>query len=242
MFAGAISSPVDRQDLFSQVSVTRKRKTQFGILAAMLLVAICTTTIISCNRTATITDPILGPDDLDSRWFDDVTDRVKVDFRHEIGDVNRWDLTQIDGSGVAVFDFDGDGRLDLYFLTLGGPGLPAKNQLYRNMPDGTFRNVSEGSGLDIPGDSCGVIVGDVNNDGKPDVLVTQTRGCRLFLNLGDGKFQDISATAGIDNPLWGTSANFFDYAENLWLAKQAYNSGFASARDFVACASTFMMW
>src|SRR5260370_29632561 len=94
------------------------------------------------------------------------------------------------GSGAALFDFDGDGRLDIYLLNNGGPrGRP--NQLYRQMPDGTFRNVSKGSGLDFSGYCMGVAIGDVNNDGLPDVLVTEYGGIRLFLNQGQGKFLEV---------------------------------------------------
>jgi hypothetical protein len=150
-------------------------------------------------------------------WFIDVTDEVGLHFTHDVGDVGKWDLPQINGSGVAVFDFDGDGRLDLYFLNFGGPGSQSINRLYKNMPDGTFKDVTEGSGLGIAGYNAGVIVGDVNNDGRPDVLVTQVGGVKLFLNRGDGKFEDVTEASGLRNPLWGTSANFFDYDRDGWL-------------------------
>ena len=60
-------------------------------------------------------------------------------------------MPQIIGSGVALFDFDGDGRLDIYLLTNGGPDSTSTNRLYRNMPDGTFKDVTAGSGLGIAG-------------------------------------------------------------------------------------------
>src|SRR5262249_43822526 len=133
--------------------------------------------------------------------------------------VNRWDLPQIHGSGVAVFDFDGDGRPDLYFLNFGGPGSKSINRLDKNMPDGTFKDVAEGSGLGINRHFTGVIIGAVNNDGLPDVLVTQYGGVRLFLNRGKGKFEDVTKQAGLEgkNPLWATSANFFDFDRDGWL-------------------------
>lgn len=150
-------------------------------------------------------------------WFADETDVVGVTFRHDAGDLGRWWMAQIHGSGVAVFDFDNDGRLDLYFLTFGGPGSPSTNRLYKNMPDGTFRDVTAGSGLGIDGYNTGVIVGDVNNDGRPDVVVTQYNGVRLFLNRGNGTFEDVTAESGLANPLWGTSANLFDYDRDGYL-------------------------
>jgi hypothetical protein len=85
------------------------------------------------------------------------------------------------------------------------------------MPDGTFRDVTDGSGLGIAGHNMGVAIGDVNNDGRPDVLVTQYSGVKLFLNRGDGKFADITESAGVTNPAWGTSAAFFDYDRDGWL-------------------------
>ncbi len=150
-------------------------------------------------------------------WFRDVTDEVGLDFVHDDGDLSQYRVTQIIGSGVAVFDFDGDGRPDLYLLTNGGPQSGSVNRLYRNMPDGTFKDMTAGSGLGVAGHSMGVAVGDVNNDGWPDVLVTQYGGVRLFLNNGDGTFRDATESAGLKNPGWASSAAFFDYDRDGWL-------------------------
>jgi hypothetical protein len=150
-------------------------------------------------------------------WFADVTDEMGLHFVHDAGDLRKYQQPQIHGSGVALFDFDGDGRLDLYLLTHGGPGSPSTNRLYRNMPDGTFKDVTEGSGLGIAGYNTGVAIGDVNNDGWPDVMVTQYGGVRLFLNNGNGTFTDVTEEAGLKNPLWAASANFFDYDRDGWL-------------------------
>jgi hypothetical protein len=159
-----------------------------------------------------------GEDDGMPAWFEDVTDQVGLDFVHDAGPVNdRFFMPQIIGSGAALFDFDGDGRLDLYLLTNGGPGSRSTNRLYRNLPGGTFKDVTEGSGLGIGGYNMGVAIGDVNNDGRPDVLVTQYGGIRLFLNNGDGSFRDVSEEAGLRNPSWATSANFVDYDRDGWL-------------------------
>jgi hypothetical protein len=151
-------------------------------------------------------------------WFADVTQEVGLDFVHDVGPrpPEEYFMPQTVGSGAALFDFDGDGRLDLYLLNNGGPrGRP--NQLFRQRPGGAFQNVSKGSGLDFSGYCMGVAVGDVNNDGRPDVLVTEDGGVRLFLNRGNGKFIDVTKEAGLDNPGWGTSAAFFDYNRDGWL-------------------------
>jgi hypothetical protein len=152
-------------------------------------------------------DPVPDHD----HWFTDVTDAVGLHFRHDAGELSLYRMPQIVGSGAALFDFDGDGRLDLYLLSNAGPESLSINRLYKNMPDGTFKDVTAGSGLGIAGYNMGVAVGDINNDGLPDVLVTQYGGVKLFLNRGNGTFTDITDKAGLRNPQWATSANFFDY-------------------------------
>ncbi len=120
-------------------------------------------------------------------------------------------MPQIMGAGAALFDFDNDGRLDIYLLQSGGPDSPSRNRLFRQGPDGRFTDVSRGSGLDFAGYCQGVAVGDIDNDGWPDVLVTEYGGLRLFRNNGNGTFTDITQHAGLSSALWGTSASFVDY-------------------------------
>jgi enediyne biosynthesis protein E4 len=162
------------------------------------------------------TDPIGVWNDRET-WFADVSDAVGIDFMHDAGDLSKYQLVQLHGSGVALFDFDGDGWLDIYLLTQGGPSSTSINRLYRNMGDGTFKDVTAGSGLGFAGYSTGVAIGDVNNDGWPDVLVTQYGGVKLFLNRGDGSFADVSKESGLANPQWGSSASFVDYDKDGWL-------------------------
>jgi hypothetical protein len=151
-------------------------------------------------------------------WFQDVTAEAGLNFVHDAGPVDESKLfmPQIVGSGAAVFDFDGDGLLDIYLLNNGGP-QGRGNRLFKPLPGGKFQDVSAGSGLDIAGWSMGVAVADVNNDGRPDVLVTQYRGVRLFLNNGDGTFRDVTKEAGLDDPQWAASAAFLDYDRDGWL-------------------------
>jgi hypothetical protein len=150
-------------------------------------------------------------------WFRDVTDQVGLDFTHDAGTAGSYFMPQSMGSGAALFDFDNDGRLDIYLLQCAGPRSKSTNRLYKQTPDGRFQDVSKGSGLDIAGYNTGVAVGDVNNDGRPDVLVTQYGGLKLFLNNGDGTFTDVSAEAGLDSLAWGTSASFVDFDRDGWL-------------------------
>ena len=150
-------------------------------------------------------------------WFEDVTNRLGIRFTHDPGAIGKYPMYQSIGSGVAACDLDGDGLPDLLFLTNAGPESSSTNALYRQKPDGTFEDVSNGSGLDFPGFNMGVAIGDVNNDGKPDVLITQYGGIRLFLNRGGMKFEDVTVAYGLKNPAWGTSAAFLDYNRDGWL-------------------------
>jgi hypothetical protein len=149
-------------------------------------------------------------------WFVDVTEELGLHFVHDAGPVGNYFMPQQVGSGAAFFDFNNDKRLDIYLLQNGGPN-GQRNRLFQQMEDGHFKDVSEGSGLDIAGYNMGVAVGDVNNDGWPDVLVTQYDGIKLFLNNGNGTFTDVTLEAGLSNPAWGTSAAFFDYDRDGWL-------------------------
>lgn len=150
-------------------------------------------------------------------WFEDATQAVELDFVHDPGPTGTYFMPQSMGSGCAVIH-DGDGTLYLYLLQSGGPNSKSVNRLYRRLPDGKkFEDVTAGSGLDVAGYSLGVAVGDVNNDGLPDVLLTQYGGIRLFLNLGGGHFTDVTEEAELSNPLWGSSAAFLDYNRDGWL-------------------------
>jgi enediyne biosynthesis protein E4 len=151
----------------------------------------------------------------DPPWFTDVTSEWGIHFKHVAG-TNYFMPDQV-GSGVALFDCDGDGRLDVYFVQNGGKNSPARNQLFLQQADGKFRNASEGSGVDVAGRGMGPIAGDVNNDGRPDLLLTEYGAVRLFQNLGGGKFREVSREAGLDNPRWAAPASFIDYDRDGWL-------------------------
>jgi hypothetical protein len=153
----------------------------------------------------------------DPPWFVDITEASGLRFIHDAGPVGHYFMPQAIGSGAALFDFDNDGRLDVYLLQNGGPNSCSTNRLFRQGNDGRFIDVSKGSGLDVAGYGMGVAIGDVNNDGWPDVLVTEYGGIRLFLNNGNGTFSDVTKEAGLDNPLWSTSASFVDYDRDGWL-------------------------
>jgi hypothetical protein len=150
-------------------------------------------------------------------WLEDGTEVMGLNFVHDVGAVGNYFMPESLGSGVAIFDFDGDGRMDVFLLQNAGTNSTSKHQLFHQESDGRFRDVSSGSGLDLPGRGMGVAVGDVDNDGQPDVFITEYDRVRLFRNTGGGKFAEITRDAGLDNPHWGMSAAFFDYDRDGWL-------------------------
>lgn len=149
-----------------------------------------------------------------SPWFEDITTRSSVHFVHVAG-TNYFMPDQV-GAGIVVLDCDNDQRLDLYFVQ-NGPDRGALNQLFRQEPDQTFRDVSADSGLAVTGRGMGAIAGDVNNDGLSDILITEYGATRLFRSVGDCRFREVTATAGIDNPRWAVPASFLDFDRDGWL-------------------------
>lgn len=173
----------------------------------------------SCSRPTEV-----APAPVEPAWFEDVTAKLGIDFVHEAGPVSDpYFMPLIMGSGVAALDFNNDGRIDLLFLQNGGPNSKATNRLYRQLPDGTFKDVTAGSGIDFAGWNMGVAVGDVNNDGWLDLVITQYGGIKLLLGDGTGKFRDATQEAGLANPGWGASACFVDYDRDGWLDLMVVN-------------------
>lgn len=146
--------------------------------------------------------------------FKDVTTSVGIKFKHNAGKSGKKYLPETMGSGVAVFDFNGDGNLDILFINSRSwipKGRKTLNALYRNNGNGTFTDVTVGSGLDVEMYGMGVTVADYDNDGRDDIYITALEGDRLFHNEGQGKFRDVTKEAGIHNANFGTSAAWLDY-------------------------------
>ena len=119
-----------------------------------------------------------------------------------------------DGLGRAFFDADGDGWPDILLVNSKDwtpRGRRSLSALYQNNRNGTFTDITAGSGLDVEMYGMGVAVADYDNDGRDDVYITALEGDRLFHNEGGGKFRDVTKTSGISNANFGTSAAWLDY-------------------------------
>jgi hypothetical protein len=148
-------------------------------------------------------------------WLEEVALERGVDFRHRSGHRERFLIPESVSGGAGFFDADGDGDLDIYLVQSGSlidaaERLPG-NQLYENLGDGTFRNITPGSGAEDDGYGMGVACGDYDNDGDVDLYVTNEGPNTLLRNEGAGKFIDVTTKAGVGQDGWGASSGFFDY-------------------------------
>lgn len=150
--------------------------------------------------------------------FEENAAKIGLNFTYQNGQTPEMQLPETMSGGVAVLDFDCDGWLDIYLPQGGSIGKdgekrPCEDRLFRNLRDGTFKDVTEQAGLNrFAGDyAMGVAVGDYDNDGFPDLFVSRLRSYALYRNKGDGTFEDATAMSGLagkrDNP---TSAAFAD--------------------------------
>ena len=149
--------------------------------------------------------------------FSDRTRALGIDFRHQRGASAQKHLVETMGSGCALLDYDGDGRLDVLLINGGRtpdstPFVPRAHALYRNRGGGRLEEVTREAGLDLPaGYGMGVAVSDYDNDGDPDLYLTHFGPNRLYRNNGDGTFSDVTGRAGVAGAEWSTGAAFFDY-------------------------------
>lgn len=158
-------------------------------------------------------------------WFHDISAQTGIDFRHEPGDQGRFHLAEIMGGGIALFDYDNDGDLDVYFVNGNqrlpkmetNPDHPITNRLYRREADGRYVDVTTESGLGDGWYGMGVALGDIDNDGDTDVYVTNFGRDSLYLNLGNGRFLDVTESAGVGVQGWSCSATFLDYDRDGFL-------------------------
>jgi len=151
--------------------------------------------------------------------FVDIAKSSGLDVPNTFGGVRKKDyILETTGTGVAIFDFDGDGRNDIFIvngtaLDRGGSQAPVTSQLYHNDGDGHFTEMARQAGITQEGWGQGVCVADYDNDGRPDMLVTYYGHNILYRNLGNGKFADVTAQAKlpVTGSRWGTGCAFLDY-------------------------------
>ena len=169
------------------------------------------------------TSPLTAAPGKSAGSFVDVTAAKGLNFRYLSSHTSRKYLLETMGPGVALFDYDNDGRLDIFLVngaSLDDPTpkgtIPQKtgpqywNRLYHQKSDGSFEDVTEKAGLQGKGYGMGVAVGDYDNDGYEDLYVTAYGGNRLYHNNGDGTFTDVTEKAGAGGGGWSTSAAWID--------------------------------
>lgn len=198
-------------------ALQHKPRTQHSILHLLVLAFLLGGVCVFCFNANTPPDSVSGK-------FVDITQTSGVRFLHRASPTSRKYLPETMGAGVALFDFDNDGLLDLYLLN-GAPladptaagTIPKKNgpeywnRLYRQHKDGTFEDVTERAGVAGTGYGMGVAVGDYDNDGNEDLYVTQYGRNILYHNNGNGTFTDVTEEAGVGGSGWSTSATWVDY-------------------------------
>jgi hypothetical protein len=147
----------------------------------------------------------------------DVSNAAGIRFQHATGATGRKYLPETLGSGVTVFDGDGDGRQDVRFMSgisldPAAPGKASALRLFRNSGRGTFEDVTANAGLNVQIYAMGAAAGDFDNDGRQDLAVTAVGQSRLFRNTGEGRFVDVTDKAGLGNRTgFSTSALWIDY-------------------------------
>jgi hypothetical protein len=185
-----------------------------------ILASIAAIPILSCGIFLIASEPAIPA----PGKFVDITEHCGVHFIHKASPTSRKYLPETMGSGVALFDYDNDGLLDLYLVngariedptpagTIPKKGGPQYwNRLYHQNKDGTFEDVTEHAGVAGTGYGMGVATADYDNDGFEDLYVTAYGHNTLYHNNGNGTFSDVTAEAGVGGGGWSTSAAWIDY-------------------------------
>ena len=166
----------------------------------------------SSRRTVNVTDP-KAP-----MVFDDVTDKTALtNFKHRSGSQQKNYIFETTSGGVATFDYDSDGQVDIYLLNgsttaaLEGKEKSPRAALYRNLGNWKFEDVTDKAGVANERWGSGVAVGDYDNDGRPDMYVTNFGVSRLYHNNGNGTFSDLAEKLGVARKGWSTGPTWGDY-------------------------------
>lgn len=171
--------------------------------------------------------------------FTDISKSVGVSFVHDAGVEGGYKMPEILGAGVALFDHDGDGDLDIYLVN-GSPRSAtvndATNRLYSQEANGQFVERSDDAGLGDAGHGMGAALGDIDNDGDVDLFVSNYGPDALFRNDGNGSFSNITEDSGISGEQWSTSACFLDYDDDGLL--DLYVTRYVHDRPARACTDS----
>jgi hypothetical protein len=174
---------------------------------------ICATLLAGCGGRESVPEPEVRTGPI---WLSDVTAATGIDFVHTDGSSGNRYIVEPMSAGLALFDYDRDGLIDIYFLN-GAPmrgaqvTSPPRNRLYRNLGGWRFADVTEAAGVGDTGFGLGVTVGDFDNDGAPDLYLNNFGPNVLYRNNGDGTFSDVTRAAGVSNgSLVGAGACFLD--------------------------------
>jgi len=196
----------------------RSKFAVFAILAASVLFALRSHGTSSRQTVLTRSVPPPSPHAAQGVIYEDVTDSSGVaQFRHLAGEPLKPYLPETTGSGLALFDYDNDGWLDIYFVNSlthaarKGRENPRPSALFHNNQDGTFTDVTAQAGLENHRWGTGVCAGDYDNDGWEDLYVVNLGKSRLYHNKGNGTFTDVAQKAGVGVDLWATGCAFGDY-------------------------------
>jgi enediyne biosynthesis protein E4 len=201
--------------------VSAERRARSGRSAGVVLVAALSSLLLACPDSVHDAKPApsSGSDSspgTEGARFEDATAESGLRFRHINGATGQKYILETLGSGACVFDFDGDGLQDIYFVQSGRlPGFtpqgPVRSALYRNLGHGRFEDVTEKAGVGGPDRyGFGCVAGDVDGDGDRDLYVTYYGPNVLYRNNGDGTFTDATEASGAANTLWGTGAALAD--------------------------------
>lgn len=188
-------------------------------IIVLLLVASCVWFARRATRRFNVNNPAAFYNRSANRpWFTNHYPKSGIDFVHISGQSKTLYIPEIMAGGVGLLDYDQDGYLDVYFVQSGylvtsdshGTRQPG-NKLFRNLGDGTFRDVTTGAGVGDVGYGMGCTCGDFNNDGLTDIYVTNVGPNVLYQNSGDGTFEDVTDRAGVGASSFSSSAAFLDY-------------------------------